>query len=336
MPGYPIGKLPSAELARLLTKYTPNDPRVVISGSVGEDAAVIDIGDRYLVAKTDPITFATDEIGWYAVHVNANDIACTGASPRWFLVTLLLPEKASSPDLVEKLFAQIHAACTQLQICLVGGHTEITYGLDRPLVIGQMLGEVAPNDLVSTAGAQVGDELILTKGIAIEATAIIAIEKRHELVDHFTSDKLNGYANFLHQPGISVVKDAAVATAVGGVHAMHDPTEGGVATGLHELAEAASVGLEIMAEELPFLPETLALCQHFGLDPLGVIASGALLLAAEPRFSEQILTGLAGAGIRASRIGRVQPPEQGRLLVSVGGTRPLPSFTRDEITRLFE
>ena len=336
MPGYPIGKLPSAELARLLTKYTPNDPRVVISGSVGEDAAVIDIGDRYLVAKTDPITFATDEIGWYAVHVNANDIACTGASPRWFLVTLLLPEKASSPDLVEKLFAQIHAACTQLQICLVGGHTEITYGLNRPLVIGQMLGEVSPAALVTTAGAQVGDDLILTKGIAIEATAIIAIEKRSELRQHFEKDKLDDYANFLHQPGISVVRDAAIATAVGGVHAMHDPTEGGLATGLHELAEAAGVGLEILAQELPFLPETVALCQHFGLDPLGVIASGALLIAADPRFSGQILTALAEAGLKASRIGRVQPAEKGRILIGQNGTQPLPTFARDEITRLFE
>jgi hydrogenase maturation factor len=333
---YPIGKLPIADLARLLKKYAPTDPRLVVGGAVGQDATVIDLGDRYLVAKTDPITFATAEIGWYAVNINANDIACTGATPRWFLVTLLLPEQSSTPALVEDIFAQIHQACTGLDVTLAGGHTEITYGLDRPLVIGQMLGEVAPARLVTTSGAQIGDDLILTKGIAIEATAIIATEKRAQLAEQFGAETLDRYGDFLHRPGISVVNDAATAMAAGGVHAMHDPTEGGVATGLHELAEAAGVGLEIKAEWLLYLPETVALCQHFDLDPLGVIASGALLIAADPEFSSNILTSLTQAGIDAAVIGRVQPPEAGRILVEKQGSRPLPAFARDEITRLFE
>ncbi len=333
---YPIGKLPAADLASLLAKYAQTDPRLIIGGSVGQDAAVIDMGDRYLVAKTDPITFATDEIGWYAVNVNANDIACTGATPRWFLATLLLPETSSTPTLVEEIFAQIHAACCQLEITLAGGHTEITYGLDRPLVIGQMLGEVAPDKVVTTSGAQLGDDLILTKGIAIEATAIIATEMRPQLVDRFDVDSLDHYANFLHKPGISVVKDATVAAAVGGIHAMHDPTEGGVATGLHELAEAAGVGLEIVEDRLPYLPETVALCQHFGLDPLGVIASGALLIATDPQFTSRVMEALTQAGISATVIGRVKSPEKGRLLIGKAGCRPLPTFARDEITRLFE
>jgi hydrogenase expression/formation protein HypE len=338
MSTYSIGKLPSADLARLLGKYAAADPRLVVGGAVGQDAAVIDLGDRYLVAKTDPITFATAEIGWYAVNVNANDIACAGATPRWFLATLLLPEKGSTPALVEEIFAQIHEACTNLGISLVGGHTEITYGLDRPLVIGQMLGEVAPDRLVTTSGAQVGDDLILTKGIAIEATAIIAVEMRSELLERFEFDEdtLDRYGNMLHDPGISVVKDAVAAAAAGAVHAMHDPTEGGVATGLHELAEAAGVGLEIKAESLPYLPETVALCQCFDLDPLGVIASGALLIAADPESTADILTNLTQAGIDAAVIGRVQPPDAGRILVEKQVSRPLPAFARDEITRLFE
>jgi hydrogenase maturation factor len=333
---YPIGKLPLKDLARLLAKYAPDDSRLIVGGSVGEDAAVIDMGDRYLVAKTDPITFATDEIGWYAVNVNANDIACTGATPRWFLATLLLPEQTSTPELVDDIFGQIYSACTAMGISLVGGHTEITYGLDRPLVIGQMLGEVAPDKMVTTAGVQAGDDLILTKGIAIEATAIIATEMRPQLQKHFGDGSLNYYANFLHNPGISVVKDAAVAMAAGGVHAMHDPTEGGVATGLHELAQAANVGLEIIEEQLPYLPETVALCNHFGLDPLGVIASGALLIAADPHSTSKIVDHLAQAGTNANVIGRVQSPEKGRLLIGEAGSRPLPAFARDEITRLFE
>jgi hydrogenase expression/formation protein HypE len=336
MAAYPIGKLPAADLAALLKKYAPNDPRLIVAGTPGEDAAVIDMGDRYLVAKTDPITFATEKIGWYAVNVNANDIACTGATPRWFLATLLLPARDTTPKLVDQIFDQIHTACQTLGISLAGGHTEITYGLDRPIVVGQMLGEVSPDQLVTSGGAQIGDDLILTKGIAIEATAIIATEKRQQLVDYFGGDNLNHYANFLYDPGISVVKDAATALATGGVHAMHDPTEGGIATGLHELAQVAGVGLEIMEGQLPYLPETVTLCRQFGLDPLGVIASGALLIAASPLSSQKIIARLAAAGINAKVIGRVMPREKGCTLVGEAGVRPLPVFARDEITRLFE
>ncbi|MBI1878857.1 MAG: hypothetical protein HYR94_11675, partial [Chloroflexi bacterium] len=139
-----------------------------------------------------------------------------------------------------------------------------------------------------------------------------------------------------YKPGISVVKDATIAVAAGGVHAMHDPTEGGVATGLHEMAQASGVGLEIREDALPYLPETIVLCQHFGLEPLGVIASGALLIAADSLYTPKIVDGLAQAGIEAKVIGRVQSAEQGRRLVSSAGERPLPTFARDEITRLFE
>jgi hydrogenase maturation factor len=199
-----------------------------------------------------------------------------------------------------------------------------------------MLGEVSPEKMVTTGGAQVGDDIIVTKGIAIEATAIIATEMRSSLLNYFSEDSLTGYANFLREPGISVVKDARIAIAAGGVHALHDPTEGGIATGLHELAQAANVGLEIFADRLPYLPETMALCQHFGLDPLGVIASGALLIAAAANFSGQIIGQLEQAGIKANVIGRAQPAETGCRLVGESNSRPLPTFARDEITRLFE
>lgn len=336
MSTYPLGKLPAADLSRLLKQYAPNDPRLVVGGSVGEDAAVIEMGDRYLVATTDPITFATNEIGWYAVNINANDIACAGATPRWFLATLLLPENKSTPELVERIFKQISSACLELGVTLAGGHTEITYGLDRPIVIGQMLGEVPCDKLVTNRGARIGDDVILTKGIAVEATAIIAREKRSQLLSHFDENSLDEYANFLCKPGISVVKDAAIAVAAGGVHAMHDPTEGGVATGLHEMAQASGVGLEIKESALPFLPATLALCRHFELAPLGVIASGALLIAADPNATPKIVADLQKAGIKASVIGRVQPVEQGCWVAGPNGRYPLPTFARDEITRLFE
>jgi hydrogenase maturation factor len=332
---YPLGKLPAEHLARLLARYAPTDPRVILGPGVGRDAAVISFDDRYLVAKTDPITFASDEIGWYAVNVNANDIACTGATVRWFLTTLLLPGGQASPQMVDIIFDQIADACRKLGIEMVGGHTEITYGLDRPIVVGCMLGEVMPERLVRSDGARPGDALIITKGIAVEGTAIIAREKADDLAG-LDRSLLERCQAFLYDPGISVVRDAAVATAAGTVHAMHDPTEGGLATGLWELGKAAGVGLVVEEAAIPVLPETHTLCTRLGLDPLGLIASGALLMAVAPGDARAILDALEEAGIAAARIGRVVERGQGVVLSNKAGERPLPVFERDEIARLFE
>ncbi len=332
---YPLGKLPAEHLARLLARHAPSDQRIVLGPGVGRDATVISFGDRYLVAKTDPITFASDEIGWYAVHVNGNDIACMGATVRWFLATLLLPEARTDEASVDTIFDQIAAACRELGVELVGGHTEITHGLDRPIVIGCMLGEVTPERLVRPEGARPGDALLVTKGIAVEGTAIIAREKNAGLAG-LNGSFLQRCQGFLYKPGISVVRDAAVATAAGEVHAMHDPTEGGLATGLWELAAAAGVGLEVDEDAVPVFPETQVLCARLGLYPLGLIASGALLLAVARGDAAAILAALEDAGIAAARIGRVVEREHGVVLRGATGRRPLPHFERDEIARLFE
>jgi hydrogenase expression/formation protein HypE len=332
---YPLGKLPPEHLVRLLARHAPSDPRVVLGPGIGRDAAVINLGNRYLIAKTDPITFASDEIGWYAVHVNANDVACTGAIPRWFLAALLLPEGHTPPSLVDTIYDQVDDACRELKIALVGGHTEITHGLDRPIVVGCMLGEVSPDRLVRPDGARPGDALLVTKGIAVEGTAIIAREGANRL-SGLNGDFLARCRGFLHEPGISVVRDARVATAAGRIHAMHDPTEGGLATGLLELAGAAGVGLAVEEDAIPILPETQVLCTRLGLDPLGLIASGALLLAVAPEDADAVVSTLEMAGIAAARIGQVAEPKQGVVLQSATGARPVPHFERDEIARLFE
>jgi hydrogenase maturation factor len=339
---YPLGKLPPEHLARLFERYTSPNQRVVLGPGIGRDAAVIafcqpqaDTPERYLVVKTDPITFASEEIGWYAVHVNANDIACTGATARWFLATLLLPQGETDEALVDEIFNQISQTCQQLDISLVGGHTEVTHGLDRPVIAGFMLGEVEARALVRPDGARPGDEILLTKGIAVEGTAIIAREKGEALgaVDH--SLVARG-CEFLHHPGISVVRDATVATAAGDVHAMHDPTEGGLATGLLELAQAAHVGLSVNASAIPIFPETAALCAALDLDPLGLIASGALLLAVAPQDAATVRGALEAEGIPTACIGQVVERERGIVLRSGDVERPLPRFERDEIARLFE
>ena len=333
---YPIGKLPQAVLIELLAQTTGcSDPRVILGPGLGRDAAVIDFGDRYLVAKSDPITFATDEIGWYAVNVNANDIACLGAKPRWFIATLLLPEGKTDRALVERIAAQLHAGCREIGVALVGGHTEITHKLNRPIVVGAMFGEVSPEQLVRSDGARPGDALLLTKGIAVEGTAILAREVADRLKDVFAAEILERAARFLHDPGISVVRDAAVVAAAGEVHAMHDPTEGGVATGIHELTEAAGVGAIVNATALPVYPETLAFCDILGLDPLGVIASGSLLAAVAAEDAQAVVHALRTAGIPATVIGSIRA-QPGVVLQGESGAHPLPTFARDEIARLFE
>jgi hydrogenase expression/formation protein HypE len=332
---YPPGKLPMEDLAGLLSRYTQADSRLVVKPGIGRDAAVISFGDRYLIAKTDPITFATAEIGWYAVQVNANDIAAMGGAPRWFLATLLLPEGRTNPEMVEAIFEQISRACRDLGITLCGGHTEITLGLDRPIVVGQMLGEAEPGQIAVPERILPGDEILLTKGIAIEGTALIAREKK-ELEKSFTKDWLGNCQALLKSPGISVVRDARIAMQSGGVHAMHDPTEGGLATGLYELAQAADLGMLVERDKIFVFPETETLCRELALDPLGLIASGALLIAASPRDADRIREALRREGIPAESIGRTWEKEKGIKILAAGEMRDLPVFPRDEIARFFE
>ncbi len=334
-PGLPVGKLPADLLQALLSRLPGSDPRVVVGPRVGEDAAVIDFGQVFLVAKTDPITFATDLIGWYAVHINANDIAAMGARPRWFLATALLPE-GIKPAEVGAIFDQLAGACRELGVSLVGGHTEITYGLDRPIVVGCMLGEVAPDRLVTSAGARPGDAVLVTKGIAIEGTAVLAREAAEVLRRRGVPEEVIARArNFLFDPGVSVVRDAAVAREAAPVTAFHDPTEGGLATGLTEVALASGVGFEVYAEKVPVLPECRAVCEALGLDPLGLLASGSLIITVPEGAVPKLLGSLHRAGIAASVIGRILPAEAGRHLVAGEGRKPWPHFDRDEIARFF-
>ncbi len=329
------GKLPLEFLRRLLDRIEVRDRRVFVGARAGEDAALIDFGDRFLVAKTDPITFATDLIGWYLVHVNANDIAAMGGTPRWLMATLLVPEGSSEAE-VERIFGQIGDACAELGVTLIGGHTEITYDLPRPIAVGAMLGEAPKGRVALTSGAQAGDSIVLTKSIAIEGASILARESGGRLLERGVSrGAVERAQGFLFDPGISVVRDAAAACSAAAVHAMHDPTEGGVAGGLVEMAAAANVGVLVEEEAIPILPECSEICGALGLDPLGLIASGSLLIAVAPEDVGKVSDALDREGIPASEIGRITEPGDGLKMRSGGTVRDLPMFSRDEIARWF-
>ena len=331
-----LGKLTPDTLEALLSRVPISDPRVILGPKVGEDAALLDFGDEVLVAKTDPITFATDLIGWYAVHVNANDVACAGAKPRWFMATLLLPQRMNE-EKVSEIFQQITDACDSLDVTLVGGHTEVTQNLDQPIIVGCMLG-VAPKDrALTTGGARVGDYVILTKGVSLEGSALLAREQAEVLRKAgMDSSLIEEAAGLLFNPGISVVKDARIACDAANVHSLHDPTEGGLATALQEVAAAAGVGMEVDKDKIPFLPHCVEICKVLKLDPLGLLASGSLIVTLPPDEAPQLLSALEREGIDAWDIGRVTPPEGGIMLQSKGGMSPMPTFERDELARYFE
>ena len=330
------GKLPHDLLFKLIERYTINTQEVVIGSKIGVDAAAIDIGDKYLLAKTDPITFVTDEIGYYTININANDIACMGGLPRWFLATLLLPEGKTTEEMVENIFSQLSTACKTLDIAFCGGHTEITYGIDRPIVIGQMLGEVAKDKLVASSNVQIGDDILLTKGIAIEATSIIAREKGEELTELFSKELTEQCKDYIYDPGISVLKEAKIAMQYDDIHAMHDPTEGGLAVGLYELSKAAEAGVKIEYDMIDILPECKLLCDVYQLNPLGLIASGALLIVCKPSVSHLLMDVLEQNGINTSKIGKIMPPDYGLKMISYDGEEwELPYFPQDEIVKFF-
>jgi len=328
------GKLPPDVLARLLASNRIDDDRVVIRPAVGRDVCAIRMGDTFLVAKSDPVTFATDRIGWYVVHVNANDIATVGATPKWFLVTVLLPESGADECMIRAIWDDLQSALAPMGCSLCGGHTEVTIGLDRPILVGHMLGEVPADRLVDKAAIAPGDRVLLTKGVPIEGTALMAIEKADALAAAFDAETVARARGFLESPGITVLPEAMAAVAAGTVHAMHDPTEGGVATGLWELARAARCGLLIDADAIPLVEPGAAFCRHFGLDPLGTISSGSLLICAPPADADAIAGAVRALGTPCVDIGQVREEAHGALMVRHGHTMPIPAFPQDEIARL--
>lgn len=330
----PQGKLPAALLRRLLAALPTSD--AVLGPRPGEDAAVLAAPPGYLVVSSDPITFTADAIGRYAVAVNANDIAAMGAEPRWLLATVLLPPGTEETD-AAALLTELATACAEAGVSLIGGHTEITDAVRRTVVAGTMLGTVAPERLVTSSGAKPGDRLLLTRPLAIEGTAVLASEAQGTLRAAGVPEALLRSAQaLLHEPGISVLADSRRLCAAALPHALHDVTEGGLATALRELALAAAAGLRIERQAIPILPECAAICATLGLDPLGLLGSGSLLVAAAPQDAPVIERALRAAGGVAASIGVITAGTALELVEPDGTCRPLPEFPRDELARYLE
>ena len=343
MPKFPPGKLPMSIMNDIIKKYLTPDPKIKSSKKVifgphtGQDVAVIDMGEKYLVFKSDPITFTSNSIGSYVVNINANDIATSGAKPIGFQATILLPENKTDEIMVDKIFSDMRKTCDNFGITITGGHTEITIGLDRPIICGTMWGEVKKEELVTTFGGKPGDALILTKGIAIEGMYIICKEKEDELIQNNIDLKIieNGQ-NLINNPGIDIVKEAQLVHNKYRIHAMHDPTEGGLAMGLVEMAQNCKCGVLIDNDAIPLISGMEKICEIYNINPFGLIASGALLLAVPKENADDIVSFLDKNNITASKIGYLTPkPGIYSIKYSTGEIKPLNFSPIDEITKIF-
>ena len=313
----PPGKIPIDLLKKIVFKNLGAERNEVILGpTAGIDGAVLDVGSKNAVVSMDPITGAVERIGWEAININANDVATFGVEPAFFFSCLMLPEGADS-KIVETISSQMHKAAKELGIAIVGGHCESTPGLANPIVVGCVMGLTEKGRYVTAAGSKPGDKLILTKSAGIEGTAILATDREEQLKKVFSPMILESAKGFYNQ--ISVVKDALTAYRAGGVHAMHDPTEGGILNGIHEMADAAGLGIQVFEDKISVEPETAKICRYYEIDPLQLIGSGALLIAADSQAADRAVEALCEQHIYADIIGEFNGNLNKRLLMKSDG-----------------
>ncbi len=329
----PIGKLPADLLQESLAGIVSADPAVLVGAGIGEDAAVVDIADaEVVVLASDPITLATDSLARYAVLANANDVATSGATPRWLLTTLLFPP-GSTPSEVVAVARDIQAVCAEYGISLCGGHTEITDAVSRPLVVGTMAGTALRRHLVDKREMREGDLILMTKGVAIEGTGLVAREFGTRLARAgMTETEIAECAGFLDRVGI--LDEARIARSFAGVTAMHDVTEGGLATAVGELGAAGGRRLRLHMEKIPVYPQTRRICAAMGLDPLGLIGSGSLLITCAPADAGALMGAIVAEGIEITAIGEVLGRGDGIEALRDGVPAEWPHFDRDEVSRV--
>jgi hydrogenase expression/formation protein HypE len=328
------GKFPNDLLEDFFSRLDFDDPSVLIYPGVGEDtAAVLADPEDVLILKSDPITFATDAIGHYAVLVNANDIATSGALPRWLLTTLFFP-CGTTPSYVFRVLNELQTACRQWGITLCGGHTEITDAVNRPVVSGMLVGTVNRGKLVRKEQMKSGDKVLFTKAVAVEGTAIIAREFESRLKDlGISQEDIAHCKGFLSR--ISILKEAKIAGNFGGVSAMHDVTEGGAAAAIQELSVAGKHRIRIHMDRIPIFPQTADICKKLDIHPLGLIGSGSLLICCRTEDCDILMDKIRTAGVDVTCIGDVLEAGRGVEAVKKDTIVEWPHFEVDEITQLF-
>ena len=324
------GKLPPAVLERLLRHTASAGPEVLVGAVAGEDAAVVRGGAR-LVVTADPITFTEENIGHYAVAVNCNDVVAMGGRPRYLITTLLLPPRFP-PSRLSAVFREIQSAAATAGVLWIGGHTEVTSAVTRAVISAQAIGFLRRPPLLTSA-ARPGQALVMTKWAALEASTLIAREKPAEVRRLLGPAGYREVLGWLRSPGIGILPEGRILERFR-LAAGHDPTEGGIATGIHEIAARSGVGILLQYDAIPVHPHARAICRHFGLDPLGALSSGVFLVTAAPEEARRACAALARRGIPAATIGQITAASEKVRIRRAGVLRALRRFARDEVLKL--
>lgn len=305
------GKLDENLLRRYIFPHVGvRHAEVVESAGVGVDFAVIRCLNRFMIVSADPITGVSSDMGWYAINVNANDVATSGNRPKFALNVMLLSENESGNS-IRRICREIDDACRTLNIMVVGGHSEVVKGLKQTILV--VTAFTFAEKYVTSKNALDGDVIMMTKSAGLEGTSILAREYRRSL-QNVDARVLKRALDMVKE--ISVVREAEIAFSTGYVHAMHDPTEGGVIGGLYEMSVASGLGFNVNAELIPVADETREICRVLNVDPLKLISSGVLLIAVDPKGEMYVKEELERNGVKVSKIGRFV---KGERLLSRGG-----------------
>ena len=324
-----IGKIPESVLIRSVLKQVKHRREEVLAGpGVGEDCAALEVGEgEALVLSTDPITGTAKDIGRHGIYVTANDLAVSGAEPIGVLLTVILPPDVPEEEL-KKIIKDGEETCKELHMEILGGHTEVSKVVSQPLLSVTGVGKVKKTSFLRTSGMKPNQDLVVTKWIGLEGTAILAKEKEEELRKRFPSILVHTARDFSHL--LSVIEEARIATEHG-VSAMHDITEGGIFGALWEMASGAGVGLEVDLKKIPIRQETVEICEYFGLNPYQLMSSGSILAASDDGY--ELVRKLEQAGIHAVVVGHTNG-ENDRILYNGEDVRYLDKPQPDELYRI--
>lgn len=326
-----VGKLDSDLLKKIVIdniKYKRAE--VLTRAGVGEDCAVVDFGEYECVMSTDPITAAVNEIGRLAIHISCNDIASNGVEPLGIMLAVLLPEGTTAKD-VELMMQQAAEAAEQCGVEIIGGHTEITKAVNKPIIVSTAIGRGRKWQSASAEKIKVGDQILMTKSAGLEGAGIIASDLREELKDFLTDEEIQEAIDLLQD--VSVVKEGVAAGQIG-TNGMHDVTEGGILGAVWEMCQIAGVGAEVWGDEVPVELVTRKICDHYGIDYLRLISSGSMLIMAGSDKKEDIVAKLENTGISVHTIGRIVKQEEGLSVIENGKREPIDPPRPDELYKV--
>ncbi len=310
-----VGKLDNALLSKaVINRIKCKRPEVLVHAGVGEDCAAIDFGEYECVMSTDPITASVNDIGRLCIHISANDIASNGIEPIGILLAVMLPEGTTEEDITH-IMGQAAETAAECNIEIIGGHTEITKAVNRPVIVSTAVGRGFKGQSASASEIKPGDAILMTKTAGIEGTGIIACDYEEELREVLSGEELEHAKSLLSK--VSVVKDGIIAGRIG-THGMHDVTEGGILGAVWEMCSIAGTGARLDAEAIPADDVTRRICEHYDINMLRLISSGSMLIMTEEDKKAEIIRELAAQGIPAAQIGKIVPKEEG-LSICEGG-----------------